>query len=153
MVAPREADFDLLNVMTTFAIMLSLVAGAILAIAGEQAKLHLLLKFDGAVTSGEIVKPLRLETLYKFAGPDGKVRQAQRYVSDPSVPHEKPGGLLNVYYVNSDPDQFAAEFELPGVETNFNMALVAILAALVSIIACTFAWLRRYRLREKLKRY
>ena len=153
MSAPKQEEFDLLNVVTIAAVLLSFVAGATLAIAGDRAKLHLLLALSSTETSGEIVEAYGSRTLYRFTAPDGKVREAKRYVSDRTVPHAGRGKSIRVFVYTPDPDQFAAEFELPGLRINFYIAAGAVLFALFSVLACTYAWVRRFRLREKLKQY
>ena len=153
MSAPKQEEFDLLNVVTIAAVLFSFVVGAVLAIAGERARLHLLLAFNSTGVTGEIVEAYGTRTLFRFTGPDGQTRQAKRYVSDRTVPHAERGKQLRVFVYAPNPDLFAAEFELPGLQTNFYIAAGAVLVAFLSVLACTYAWIRRYRLREKLKRY
>ena len=153
MSAPKQEEFDLLNVVTIAAVLLSFVAGATLAIAGDRAKLHFLLLLNGMEVAGKIVEPYGARALYRFTGPDGQIREAKRYISDRTVPHSGRGTVVKVLVYAPDPDWFAAEFERPGLRINFYIAAGAVLFALLSVLACTYAWVRRFRLREKLKRY
>ena len=153
MSAPKQEEFDLLNVVTIAAVLLSFLAGAILAIAGERAKLHLALQLSSTEITGEIVEAYGSSTLYRFTGPDGQVQQAKRYVSNRSVPHAERGKALRVFVYTPNPELFAAEFELPGLFMNFSIAAGAVLVALLSVLACTYAWVRRFRLHERQRRY